>query len=283
MKKEKIAVLTDSGNDISSDIAENLFVIPLLVNIEQKSYSDGKDINLEDVLSLIDDHKITTSLPSAEVFLNILNEIKVQGYTHLIINTISSGLSGTYNFIRVLIDGYQGLEIALIDTKNISKGSGYTSYLALELIKQGKPFKEIVETLENSLENHKVFFTIKTVNYLRKGGRIGLVAGVVANILSIKPVITCNKEGIYYAVSKTRGYQKAIDKMIKLTADFVGEHKLYDITVLVAKVDEKIKENIELIKQNFPQVVNFEIKSISPVLAIHTGPQALGIAIRKKN
>lgn len=281
MNKEKIAVLTDSGNDVLNDISENLFVVPLLIQVDDKTYIDGEDINLEEILKLIDDHKVTTSLPSSDVIRKTLDDIKEQGYTHVIINTISSGLSGTYNVIRLLISDYEGLEISLVDTKNISKASGYTTYLALELIEKGFSFDEIVETLNNSLNNHKVFFTVGTVDYLRRGGRIGLVAGAVANILSIRPVITCNETGVYHSVSKTRGYPKAIRRMIDLSYKFIEDSESYDLTVLVADVDDRTKEAIETIKETFDKVRNFEIKSVTPALAIHTGPQALGIALSK--
>ncbi len=281
MNKEKIAVLTDSGNDVLSGISENLFVVPLLIQVDNKTYIDGVNISLEETLKLIDNHKVTTSLPSSDVIIKTLDDIKEEGYTHVIINTISSGLSGTYNIVRLLIEDYEGLEIELVDTKNISKGSGYTTNLALELIEQGLSFKEIVETLKTSLKNHKVFFTVGTVDYLRRGGRIGLVAGAVANILSIKPVITCNENGVYHSVSKTRGYPKAISKMIDLAVDFKGDSKIYDITILTAEVDERTKEAIELIKETFSDVRNLEIKPVTPALGIHTGPQAIGIAVSK--
>lgn len=282
MAKQKIAVLTDSGNDIIKGSHENLFIVPLLINIGDKSYIDGVDITLDEVLDVIDDEKITTSLPNADIFISTLDEIKEKGYTHVIINTISSALSGTYNFIRLLTSEYEGLKFGLIDTKNISVASGYTAYLALELIEQGKEFEEIIETLNNSFDNHKVFFTVGTVEYLRKGGRIGKVAGAVANLLNIKPVITCDETGVYHAVSKTRGYQKAIQKMTDLALNFINKSTKYDITVLVARLDERTREVIGTIKEVFAKATNFDIKSITPALAIHTGPQALGIALRKR-
>lgn len=280
MKKEKIAVLTDSGNNISKNKSDNLFVLPLSINIGDETYIDGETINLEEVLDRLDDNKITTSLPGADIIIKTLDEIKKQNYTHVIINTISSGLSGTYNFIRVLAQDYKGLDIALIDTKNISIASGYTSYLALEAIEEGKSFAEIVEKLENSLDHHKVFFVVGSVEYLRRGGRIGLVAATVANLLSIKPVITCNENGVYHTVSKTRGYQKAIKKMIDAAHNFINEHKIFDVSILVAKIDEKTQEAIALFKEVFKKAHQFEIIPVSPSLAIHTGPQALGIALR---
>ena len=281
MNKEKIAILTDSGSDVSKDISKDLFVLPLIIQIDNEKYTDGVDMTLDEVLEKLDSHKVTTSLPSPEVILNTLDRIKELGYTHVIANTISSGLSGTYNVIRMLAEEYEGLTIGLIDTKNISKGSGYTTYKALELIEEGKTFSEIMTSLLNTLGDQKVFFTIGTVDYLRRGGRIGLVAGTVASILNIKPIISCNEKGVYYTVKKTRGYQKALGLVIDTAHSFVQACKSYDLTVLVAKVDDKIKSAIEQVKVLFDKVRKFEIKAITPALAIHTGPEAFGVVVRK--
>lgn len=281
MNKEKIAVLTDSGSDIEKTYADNLFVLPLTIQIDEETYIDGVNITLDQVLQKLDTSKVTTSLPKPEVILETLNKIKSLGYTHVIINTISSGLSGTYNVIRMLVEDIEGLTFGLIDTKNISKGCGYTSYKALELIEEGKSFNEIMAILESTLDDQKVFFTIGTVEYLRRGGRIGLVAGTVASILHIKPIISCNEKGIYYTVKKTRGYQNAIRQLIEVAHEFASEAKSYDISILVAKVDEKIKEFIEEVKALFNKTRKFEIRSVTPALAIHTGPEAFGVVVRK--
>lgn len=278
----KIAVMTDSGSDIESTVSKDLFILPLTIQIDDKVYTDGIDINLDTVLSKLDDHKVTTSLPNPEIILNKLDEIKSLGYTHLIIHTISSGLSGTYNVIRMLIEDYKGLEIALIDTKNISKGSGYTAYKALDMIKENLPFDQIVEKLKVTLGDQKVFFTIGTVEYLRRGGRIGLVAGTVASLLNIKPIISCNEKGVYYTVKKTRGYQKAINQLIDAAYEFAEGKLSYDVTVLIAKVDEKIRKAIERVKSLFTQVRLFEIKTVTPALAIHTGAESFGVVINNR-
>lgn len=281
MNKQKIAVLTDSGSDIEKGYAKDLFVLPLTIQIDDKTYTDGVDITLEQVLEQLDTHKVTTSLPNPEVIIATLDKIKSLGYTHVIISTISSGLSGTFNVIRMLVEEYKGLTFGLVDTKNISKGSGYASYTALELIEAGKSFSEVMDGINKSLDAQKVFFTIGTVEYLRRGGRIGLVAGTVASILHIKPIISCNENGIYYTVKKTRGYQKAIRQLIEIAHTFANEVKSYDLTILVAKVDERIEAFMEEIKTLFHNTRKLEVRSITPALAIHTGPEAFGLVVRK--
>lgn len=280
MNKEKIAVLVDSGTDVEKDYKENLFVVPLIINIDNESYVDEEEIKLEEVLDKLDDHEITTSLPATDAILEMLDEIKEKGYEKLIIVSISSGLSGTHNIFRMIIKDYEGLEISLVDSKNISKASGYVAYQALELIDEGKEFNEIVETLNNSLDKQKVFFTIESAEYLRRGGRIGLVAGAIANVLNIKPIISCNDEGVYHSVRKRRGYQRAISTLLDLTKAFVEDAIVYDLTVLVAKMSERVEETIEKVKEMFSRVRNFEVKSVTPSLAIHTGPEAFGLTAR---
>lgn len=281
--KEKIAVLTDSGSNLLKGENKNLFILPLIIQIDDKTYVDGVDITLEEVLSLLDQHKVTTSLPSSEVIEKTLDEIKELGYTHVIVNTISSGLSGTYNVVRIITESYEGLEIALLDTKNISKGSGYTTISALELVEEGKSFKEIVKILKERMAKNKVFFTLNSLEYLRRGGRIGLVASTIASLIKIKPIISCNEDGVYYTAQKSRGYANAISKTLDLARSFVEGSNSYDITLLVTRIDETANEVEFMIKSIFDKIANFEIIYVSSALAIHTGPEAIGIAVRKKD
>lgn len=281
MNKEKIAILTDSGCDVAKQISKDLFVLPLTVQINNETFLDDVDIKLSQVLAKLDTHKISTSLPSPEAIYQTLDNIKSLGYTHVIVVTISSGLSGTYNVIRMITEEYDGLTFGLIDTKNISKASGYSIYKALELIEEGKSFAEITSNLLSTLNEQKVFFTIATVEYLRRGGRIGHVAGTVANLLNIKPIISCNESGVYYTEKKTIGYSKALQLLVSTAYDFVKAAVAYDLTILVAKIDEKIQNAIENVKAVFKNVRNLEIKTVSPALAIHIGPESFGLALRR--
>lgn len=281
--KEKIAVLTDSGSNVEKGDYENLFILPLLIQVKDQTYTDGVDISLENVLELIDEHKVTTSLPSSEVIEATLDKIKELGYTHVIVSTISSGLSGTYNIVRIITESYEGLEIALLDTKNISKASGYTTISALELIEEGKSFEEIIEILESRMKDNKVFFTVKSLDYLRRGGRIGLITQALATIINLKPIISCNDAGVYHTVKKTRGYNQAIAKTLELAHAFIEACKSFDLTLLVTRIDETVNTVKSLILDMFKKIDKFEIVKVSPALAIHTGPEAIGIALRKKD
>lgn len=277
---EKIAIVVDSGSDVSAKLAEGLdiFSLPLRITVDGKEYTDGVDITQAEIFDVLDDSEVTTSLPSGEDILEGFEKLKADGYTHVIAVTISSGLSGTHNVIRTLSESVEGLTFFVLDTKNISLGSGLLALKAAELVKEGKSFDEIVASMENYKSMSKVFFTVGTLDYLIRGGRIGLVAGTVANVLNIKPIISCNEEGVYHTVSKVRGYSRVIKKMIDTAAEFV-KGKDYRVYFVNANSQEDLEAVNAYAKAQFGRTEDIEFVNITPALAIHTGPEALGIAV----
>lgn len=277
---EKIAVLADSGSDLSivkKDLP--LFVLPLRIIINEKEYVDKKDISLKEVLSKLDDSKITTSLPSPKDIVDTFDMIKNKGFTHVICIPISKGLSGTMNIVSQMAKDYEGLTIEVIDTKNISMASGFSSLEALEMIEKGLSFADIISKVNERLTLKKVFFTVDKLLYLKRGGRIGLVAATVAELLKIKPVISCNEDGIYYTLKKERGYQRAINQLIVQVIEFVKDSKSYDVALLNSDSKLDLKAIQANLKSKLPNIRNFSLSTITPALAIHTGPEALGIAV----
>ena len=277
---EKVAIITDSGTDVFHKYTLELpiFKLPLRVIIDGKEYSDN-DLTNEEIFQAMESFKVTTSLPSPLEVETVLNSIKDLGYTHVIVILLSSGLSGTYNMVSLLAEDYQGLEITVIDTKNISVASGFSVIEAGILAKDNVSYQDIITKINQGFHNKKVFFTVGSLEYLQKGGRIGLVAGTVAEALNIKPLISCNDDGIYYTVKKTRGYKKSINMMIELAKEYIGDAKDYELVLLDAQSAEDFFELKEKIKNVIPYQGDIDIKKITPSLAINTGPEAVGLAV----
>ncbi len=282
--KEKIAIITDSGTDVPPKYIEkyNMYVVPLIVNYENQSYRDGIDININTVCEKLKDEIPTTSLPSIDDMMETFEKVITDGYKKAIIITISSGLSGTYNAMRIASESFEDkLDIMLVDTKNIDIGAGFTAIRAGELIEQGYSFEEIKEKLDDAIANTKVYFCVKTLEYLRKGGRIGLVASVVGTALDLKPVISCNSDGIYYVVSKARGRKKSLKKALNEAKEYAKQFKEYNIAVVNVWSKEEAKEIEDNIKNDFPNVKSVFVGAISPALAVHTGPGLIGVGVQK--
>lgn len=281
MNKEKIALLLDSGCDLPPEVAkrENVFVLPLKINYQNQHYLDGVEITGDEVLASLKTEIPKTSLPDGQMIFDTLKEMITLGYEKVIGITISAGLSGTYNALRLQLEDFPQLESCLIDTKNIGIGAGIQGIYALELMGKGLSFSEICQRLQKSVPKTKVFFSVATLEYLKKGGRIGLVSSILGNALSLKPVISCNQEGVYYTVAKTRGLNKSREKLRQLILEEVPENGVFRFAVADAGAKEEAQKVMEWLKEKFPQQ-EIIYSPISPALSVHTGPGLLGIGIQ---
>lgn len=282
MNKQKIAVLVDSCCDVPKEFVDQyeMYVIPLKIIYKNTEYEDGIDITPEQVYQGLSNEVPKTSLPSGESIVKILDKIKAEGYESVIAVTLSSGLSGTNNMMNLLAKNYDDFNIYVLDTKNISIASGFHAIQAARYIEEGMSFEAICAKLEKGIEKTKIFFVVETLEYLQKGGRIGLVASLFGNALNLKPIIACNAEGIYYTVAKVRGRKQSITKTKELALEFIGDHKRYNIAI----VNGDAKELSDEIKNNMmPKLTNTEIfveKQISPALGVHTGSGTIGIGVQ---
>lgn len=277
---EKIAILVDSGTDVPKEVIENgpFFMVPLRIIFNDREYKDGIDISSDTIFPLIQKELPKTSLPDGELIHQVFDQIKAEGYSHVVIVTISSGLSGTYNALRVLGEHYEGLTFYSIDTKNVGIGAGILAIYAGDLVQQGKTFEEVITEVESNIPHTKIFFNVDTLEYLQKGGRIGLVASILGSALKLKPIISCNPEGIYYTVAKVRGLNKSIDKTIQLVKEQVGQHKRFNLAVTQADAMETAEKVYQRLQELFPTAEHIYFGKVSPALAVHTGPGSFGIA-----
>ncbi len=278
----KIAILTDSGCNLSAEFIKknkNLFVIPLMIVIDDKSYRDQIEISAEEIYSQIDEKTITTSLPELSDLKKNIDQIKKEGYTDLLVINISSGLSGTYNAFRIELESVEGINVVQYDTKTLGAAQGYLVEEALELVNKGKTVKDIVEALDKQrFGNSAAFYTINTLKYLRRGGRIGKVEGTIGDILHIKPVITVNDEGVYVTSAKAFGLKRSLLNMKNLLVEKFNKLKL-DLTIHYGNDKEKALELAEALKKVL-NIRTLTISALTPVLGIHTGPEMFAYIAR---
>ncbi|MDD3129697.1 MAG: DegV family protein [Candidatus Izemoplasmatales bacterium] len=279
----KIAVLTDSASNLSEEFIlkqKNLFVVPLMIVIDGKEYRDQVEISASEVYSKLDTNKVSTSLPSNEDLHNVLSEIKKQGFTHLLVINISSGLSGTFNSFRLALAEEKDLEIIQYDTKTLAGGEGFIVEYALELIQKNIDFKKIPELLAKLRKDDSLaFYTINTLKYLKAGGRIGKVEGTIGDLLHIKPVITVNDEGVYVTLSKAFGLKRSLLRMKSILVDKFGDD-LIDLIIHFGNNEDEAKELAEKLKSNL-NIRNISIIRLTPVLGVHTGPEIIAYIARR--
>lgn len=280
-KHMDIAILIDSGTDVPQEYVDKygMYMLPLNIQYQDGCYRDRVDITPEQVMDRLETEIPKTSLPSPAEAQALLQQIYDDGYRQVIAVTISSGLSGTNNLLRLIAeDCKEDMDIRIIDTKNIGIGAGVTAIRAAELAAEGKSMDEIVDTLNTLIANTKVFFCVDTLKYLQKGGRIGLVTAKVGTLLGIRPIISCNSEGIYYTVEKARGVKAALtgalDQVVRAAEGFSK------VRLLVAHAGAE--ERARLMSQELKKRINADIifAPISPALVVHAGPGLLGVGIQ---
>lgn len=280
MNKEKIAILVDTCCDVPMHLVKEygMYVLPLKVIYQDHEYLDRVNITPEEVYANFDKEIPKTSLPSGEDVNKVFAQIRDDGYQKVIAITLSSGLSGTYNVVSLMAQEFEDLEVFVLDTKNIAIGSGFHAIQAARYIEKGMTFEEITKKLQSDIPKSKVFFVVSTLEYLQKGGRIGLVASLFGNALNLKPIISCNEEGIYYTVAKVRGRHKSISKLIDIAMAEIGQYKRYNLAIVHGDAQEAVTKVIEHVKPQLPNAEVFVEGQISPVLGVHTGPGLIGIA-----
>lgn len=276
--QEKIAIIADTGCNLPQNTADRYHIrmIPLRVVYEDREYIDRLDITPAEVYVRMPEKIPKTSLPNPGVIKTLFSDLVRDGYTHVIAIHISSGLSGTYNAVKTVAQEFNDkLHIEVIDSKVLSMATGWLVLDVAQHAEAGWPFAEIVEHVRQKMSSSKVFFTLKTLHYLRVGGRINTVAASLGTFLNLKPIISVNEEGKYYTFAKVRGSVKATGKLVKIAENIINEGavKLAVMHSGVQKEAEKILHKL----QDMPNVKEFLLSEIGPALGVHTGPGLLGV------
>lgn len=282
MNPEKIALLVDSCTDVPDEMIEkyNMFVIPLKIIYKDHVYTDKVDINADEVYQNLATEIPTTSLPDGQEITTIFDRIKAEGFQKVIVVTISSGLSGTNNLVRLIAEQYPGLDVFVLDTKNIGIGSGMHGIEAGKLIEAGEDWETIKTKLSQNIQQSKVFFCVDTLMYLQKGGRIGLVSSLLGSALNLRPIISCNQDGIYYTVAKVRGRKRNLDKAVELATQFIDKHQRFNLAIVDGAAPDEAKVIASQLRKQFPNAETIYTGSVGPALGVHTGPGLIGIGVQ---
>ena len=283
MTAEKIAILVDSCSDVPKEYQRKygMYVAPLTIIYSDAEYRDGIDIQPEEVFARFSEEIPSTSLPNPSAVADIFKRIKADGYEKVIAVLISSGLSGTYEMVSGFGPAPEGLEARYIDTKNIGIGSGFSAIRAGELIEQGLSFDEVCRGVEVASADTRLFFCVSTLEYLVKGGRIGRVSGMVGTMLDLKPVISCDENGIYYTVAKARGRKKSLKLALEKAVEFAEGAEEYNITVMHGAAKDEADALLAELETRLPDYRYAIEGQITPALVVHTGPGLIGIGVQR--
>ncbi|MGI6425837.1 MAG: DegV family protein [Tepidanaerobacteraceae bacterium] len=277
---KKIALVTDSTADLDEQMKNELdvHVIPLKVRFKNEEYFDYEISSDEFYRRLAQEDELPkTSQPSPEDFSNLYRKL-LKDYQEVISIHISSGLSGTLNAANLAKEEL-GSRIHIIDSKTISLGLGLMVAESSRNIKEGMSASQIVKRLSEVRRNIETLFTVNTLEYLQKGGRIGKVQGIVGTFLNIKPVVRVGDDGIYHTYSKARSQEKALDSIVQAFRNLAKGRKHVRFAVAHGAAQQAghyLKEALE----NAFQLKTSMFTQVGPVIGVHTGPGTIGAAVQ---
>ena len=216
-------IITDSTSDITQVDAreKNIQVVPLRILFEDGEYHDGVNITTEEFYTKLETAKVLpqTSQPSPEDFVKIFESAKNKNESILVI-TLSSSLSGTYQSATIAKDICEYEKVYLVDSQTVTLGLKILVDYAISLRNNGKSIEETFEILEKEKQNIRIFAAVDTLEYLKKGGRLSSAAALAGTLLNLKPIVKV-QDGLVSMAAKARGTNNSYSK-IKALVEEVG-------------------------------------------------------------
>ncbi len=281
----KLLLMTDSNCDLSETYLteNNVCAIPFHFNLNNVDYEDdyGKSISNEDFYnSLRQGNMSTTSQITPYTYGEYFNKYVNQGYSIIYI-AFSSGLSESYNHSllarEIVLNEKPDADISIIDSKSASVGEGLLVQKAVELLKAGKTKEEIITWLETNKMLVNQWFTVDSLEHLRRGGRISSTSAYLGIMLQVKPILTVDATGKLTPVDKLRGRKKAMKHLQELVLTKATELKNETVYISHGDCLDEAEELKQMIIQN-AQVKEVMIRPLGPIIGTHTGPGLLSVA-----
>lgn len=280
---ERIAIITDSCADIPEAlrVEKHISTISVRVCTKDADYRDGIDIHTDEVLRRMDaGESIKTSLPSESEFQELLERLHAEGFTHAVAITMSSAISGTYQMLRMLCHECRFMTCLAFDSGMAAIAEGALALQLADEVQAGLPWAEVEARLGRLRENTHPYFGLDTLKYLMRGGRIGKVTAIAGEILSIKPILSFEAEGVIDSVEKTRGRKALMSHLVERIGKLAEGHHAYRLYFADSAADaerKQLEERVLAVCRECREVVR---SSVSSALAVHLGPGLIGVAIQ---
>jgi DegV family protein with EDD domain len=274
-------IVTDCAADMPAEELDKLGIVqaPLFIQFPEGEVNSA-DITADafyDRLEAMRPQIPTTAMPSTGLFAELYRKVAQAGENILSIH-ISSGLSGTLNAARE--GGEQAkpeADVSFWDTLTLSGGERFQVMAAALADKAGWAYDAIKDRMEKIREKTEVIYTLDTLEYLARGGRIGRVKAIAGALLNLKPIIRVDTDGKYSTVKTERTLGKSMSAIAEHLVEKYAQTPVW-VTVLHGRFADKADALTMELKQKL-NIAKFEVMRISPVLGVHTGPGIVGAAV----
>jgi DegV family protein with EDD domain len=279
-KMMNIRIVTDSTCDLPAEVVDRhaITVIPLAINVGDQSFLDGVDLTRSEFyarLPTFNPHP-TTAMPGPAVFTQAFERLSDEGAQTILSIHISETLSATVNVARVAAEQFVRIPVTVLDSGQLSLGLGFIVERAAQLAELNKDVSEIVAALGDFMRRVYVFAALRTLEYLRRSGRMNFALARFGELLQLKPLLHMNMGDA--VAHRTRTQKRATARLLEWLAKYAPYEKL---AIVHAGVQEEAEALSRQTSAYFPQN-EVLITQITPVLGAHLGIGALGFACVSK-
>jgi DegV family protein with EDD domain len=272
-----IRIVTDSACDLPDEIVkeQDITVIPLYINIGEESYLDGVSLTRDEFYENLPNYfpAPKTATPSVDSFLQAYERLANEGAQAILSIHLSETLSATINSARTAATQFTRIPVTVLDSTQLSLGAGFLVEKAAQMAKLGKTVEEIISSLQGYMKRTFVFASLKTLEYLRRGGRMNFVIARFGELIQLKPLLHMNMGKA--SAHRTRTNKRARQRLL----DWLEEYAPYEkLAIVHAGVQADAEALHEQIRSFFPEDGRVPIIQISPVLGAHLGIGAIGFA-----
>lgn len=276
---KKVKIISDSTCDLSKEliIKNDIEIVPLYVNFNEDSYLDGVNLSVEEMYDLVSSKKVLpkTAAPAPGAFIEVFQKYLDLGY-EIVYMGIGSKFSATFSSANVAKQTLESSDIYLVDSSNLSSGTGLLVLKAAKMVEKGMSGQEIKEEIEKIVPKVRSQFVIDTLEYLYKGGRLNALSALFGGMLRIKPIIKV-RDGVMAVGKKGRGSIKnGIDLMLNEVfqdKDNIDKEFMMITHSLADKSCEYIKTSIN----EEMNVQNLYETSAGCVISSHCGKGTIGV------
>ena len=282
MNKTAVIATSTSSLDYIENNYDNLRILRMKIIMNDDTYNDFIEITASNFYKrLAEDTSLvpSSSMPSIGELFEMLEQLEKEGYKDVIITTISSELSGTYNVCLMAKNQYEGkINIHVVDTLNAAITEGFLSLEALRLIKEDVSAKEVVEYLENLRLKRKQYFMVNNLRLFVANGRLSGASGFIGSMFKIKPILEVNDKGKIVSLEKIRTQKKSLSRMADIILGDLEKVDKFIMTYISSENLDGLSYIKSRIEEVYPNHLYIEAP-ITPVIGCHTGVGTVGVAL----
>ncbi|PRW64490.1 DegV family protein [Actinopolyspora mortivallis] len=275
------AVVTDSAAGLPPERAEShgVRVVPLHARVDDHPAGDGRILATDELTAALEQgRRVSTAGATVPELTRVYREALDSGADSVLSVHLSGRLSGTCDAARVAAREVDPVRIHVLDSRSVAMGLGFAVLAAAERAFSGATVSEVSGAAERAASRAAVLFSVRTLEYLRRGGRIGSAAALVGTALSVRPLLRV-RDGAIEAVEKVRTTNRALNRLLELAVATAGAQPGVAVAVQHLAAPRRANELASSLVRRLPSCSDCVVSEIDPTVGAHIGPGALGVVV----